>query len=187
MQTHVHTGWPAVPLRQPTIPLRAACLLMVGLLLSLPLWSALAQTNGPACSTYSTKTTASGLGNNFVFGVYAVGSTVYAATFGGLSISTNGGSSFTNSTTANGLGNNVVLGVYAVGSTVYAATNGGLSISTNGGSTFTNKTTANGLGGNNMRGVYAVGVRSMPPPITGCRFLPMGQLLHQLHHRQWIG
>jgi hypothetical protein len=159
MQTHVHTGWPAAPLRQPTTPLRAAYLLLVGLLLSLPLWPALAQTNGPACSTYSTRTTASGLGNNYVHGVYAVGSTVYAATDGGLSISTNGGSTFTNKTRANGLGSNNVYGVYAVGSTVYAATAIGLSISTNGGSSFTNSnyTMANGLGSGDVRGVYAVG------------------------------
>ena len=83
-----------------------------------------------------------------MFGVYAVGSTVYAATNGGLSISTDGGNSFTNKTTANGLGSNIVYGVYAVGRTVYAATVGGLAISTDGGNTFTNKTTANGLGSN---------------------------------------
>ena len=46
---------------------------------------------GPACSTYTTKTTANGLGANYVYGVYAVGSTVYAATGGGLSISTRWG------------------------------------------------------------------------------------------------
>ncbi|MFM7587427.1 MAG: hypothetical protein ACKO6M_10450, partial [Bacteroidota bacterium] len=69
------------------------------------------------------------MGNNNVLGVYVSGSTVYAATGGGLSISTNGGTSFTNYTTANGLGNNSVNGVYASGSTVYAATYGGLSLS----------------------------------------------------------
>jgi hypothetical protein len=93
-----------------------------------------------------------------VRGVYAVGSTIYAATIGGLSISTNGGTSFTNYTTTNGLGSNDVRGVYAVGSTIYAATAGGLSISTNGGTSFTNYTTANsGLGTNALYGVYAVG------------------------------
>ena len=52
--------------------------------------------------------------------------TIYAATSGGLSISTNGGTTFTNYTTANsGLGGGVVKGVYAVGGTVYAATQGG--------------------------------------------------------------
>lgn len=98
-----------------------------------------------------------GLGDNVVLGVYANGSTIYAATSGGLSISTNGGTSFTNRTTLNGLGDNNVNGVYAVGSTVYAATDGGLSISTNGGASFTNKTTTNGLGSNVVFGVYADG------------------------------
>jgi hypothetical protein len=57
-----------------------------------------------------------------VRGVFAVGSTVYASTFDGLSISTNGGTSFTNRTTSNGLGANNTRTVFAVGSTVYAAT-----------------------------------------------------------------
>jgi hypothetical protein len=59
-----------------------------------------------------------------VRGVYASGSSIYAATGGGgLSISTDGGTSFTNKTTANGLGANFVRGVYASGSSIYAATN----------------------------------------------------------------
>ncbi len=57
--------------------------------------------------TFTNKTTANGLGNNTVRGVFASGSTVYAATSGGLSISTDSGASFTNKTTANGLGNNL--------------------------------------------------------------------------------
>jgi LPXTG-motif cell wall-anchored protein len=100
-----------------------------------------------------------------VWGVYVVGSNVYAATGvtalpaapGGLSISTNGGANFTNKTTHNGLGNNDVFGVYAFGSNVYAATDGGLSISTDGGASFTNKTTADGLGSNIVYGVYVDG------------------------------
>jgi hypothetical protein len=59
-------------------------------------------TNGGA--TFTNKTTANGLGDNLVHGVYASGSTVYAATDRGLSISTNDGATFTNKTTANGLG-----------------------------------------------------------------------------------
>jgi hypothetical protein len=111
-----------------------------------------------ACfSSFTNKTTADGLGDIVVNGVYAVGSNVYAATNGGLSISTDGGATFTNKTTTNGLGNNVVHGVYAAGSTVYAATDGGLSISADGGATFANKTTADGLGNNVVRGVYAAG------------------------------
>ena len=92
--------------------------------------------NGPVCDTYTnaSATLLTGLGNayapfgDYVLGVYASGSTVYAATLGGLSTSTNGGLNFTNKTTTNGLGNNWVRGVYASGSTVYAATSGGLSI-----------------------------------------------------------
>ena len=107
--------------------------------------------------------------------VYAVGSTVYAATNGGLSISTDGGVTFINRTTADGLGTNglnplngqsagIVVGVYAVGSTVYAATSGGLSVSTDDGATFATYTSTNGVGfagppapNNSVYAVYAVG------------------------------
>ena len=79
--------------------------------------------------SFTNYTTANGLGNNLVYGVYDSGSSIYAATIGGgLSISTNGGTSFTNYTTTNGLGSNTLFGVYASGSSIYAATEGGLSI-----------------------------------------------------------
>ena len=78
--------------------------------------------------SFTNYTTTNGLGSDFVFGVYASGSNIYAATYGGLSISTNGGSSFTNYTTTSGLGSDTIYGVYASGSTIYAATDGGLSI-----------------------------------------------------------
>src|SRR5262245_47465053 len=117
-----------------TIKLLAVCLLS-GLALLLTVLPA-------AALTFTNRTTADGLGDNGVGGVFAEGSTVYAATFGGLSISTNGGITFTNRTTADGLGSNVVYSIFADGSTVYAATEGGVSISTNGGITFTNRTTA---------------------------------------------
>ena len=103
---------------------------------------------------FTNRTTADGLGNNRVWGVYVVGSTVYAATDGGLSMSTNGGMSFTNDDTTSGLGSNFVNGLYATDDTVYAATTGGLSISTDD-STFINRTTANGLGANAVTFVYA--------------------------------
>jgi len=96
--------------------------------------SAFTASPSQATSNFTNKTTADGLGNITVLGVYAEGTTVYAATNGGLSTSTDGGTTFTNKTTADGLGGNTVLGVYAVGSSIYAATNGGLSISTGGGS-----------------------------------------------------
>jgi hypothetical protein len=73
-------------------------------------------------------TTGSGLANDNVNGVYADGSTIYAATSGGLSISTNNGTNWTNYTTGSGLGSDIVNGVYAAGSTIYAATSGGLSV-----------------------------------------------------------
>jgi hypothetical protein len=118
-----------------------------------------AQENGPVCDTYTnvSATVPTGFGGNNVYRVYASGSTVYAATNDGLSISTDGGASFSNKTTTNGLGNNTVREVFASGSTVYAATEGGLSISTDGGASFANKTTTNGLGWNLVYGVYASG------------------------------
>ena len=79
--------------------------------------------------TFTNYTTANGLGDNDVQGVYASGSSIFAATYGGgLSISTNGGTSFTNHPPANGLGSNFMRGVYASGSSIYVATEGGLSI-----------------------------------------------------------
>jgi hypothetical protein len=77
-------------------------------------------TNG---GTNWTNNTANGLGSTYVYGVYAVGNTVYAATREGLSISTNGGTNWTNYTTANsGLGGDEVLDVYVFDGIVYAAT-----------------------------------------------------------------
>ena len=71
-----------------------------------------------------------GLGNNHVRGVFANGDTIYAATQGGLSISTDDGATWSTKTTKNGLGSDSVNGVYGSGSTIYAATGGGgLSIS----------------------------------------------------------
>ena len=108
----------------------------------------------------TTSNTGAGLGSNTLRGVYVIGSTVYAATTGGLSISTDGGATFTNKTTSNGLGSNTVKGVYAIDGTpdtVYAATTNGLAISTDGGTSFTNYTTANLLGSNTVYGVYVSG------------------------------
>jgi hypothetical protein len=115
--------------------------------------------------TFTNYTFTDGQGNNLIQDVqanavqevYAVGSTIYAATGGGLRISTNSGANFTNYTTTDGLGSNIVRGVYAVGSTIYAATQGGLSISTDSGANFTNYRRRNGLGNDNVFGVYAVG------------------------------
>src|SRR5690242_12649479 len=95
--------------------------------------STLEVTPAYAAWVFTNKTTADGLGSNIVLGVFVSGSTVYAATFNGLSISTNGGSTFINKTTADGLGNNNLRGVSASAGTVYTATvGGGLSITTDG-------------------------------------------------------
>lgn len=98
--------------------------------------------------------TTDGVGSNLVNRVYMNGNTVYAATEGGLSISTDGGLTYTNYTTADGLGSNAVNDVVSAGSYVYAATDAGLSISSNSGVTYTNYTTANGLLNNQCNFVY---------------------------------
>jgi len=79
----------------------------------------LAAAPGALALTFTNITSANGLGDNLVNGVYASGSTIYAATLtSGLRVSSNNGTSWTNYTTANGLGSNVVRGVYASGSTI---------------------------------------------------------------------
>jgi hypothetical protein len=77
---------------------------------------------------------------------------VYAATYGGLSISTDGGATFTNLTNANGLGNDIVNGVYASGGTVYAASGAGLSIGVGSGSSTGGAGGNAGAGGNGGTG-----------------------------------
>ena len=93
-----------------------------------------------------------------IHAVYAVGSTIYAATDSGLSISTDGGATFTTRTTADGLAGGFrnspekVDGVFVVDSTVYAASYGGLAVSTDGGTTFSKISGLAATGG-----VYATG------------------------------
>jgi hypothetical protein len=116
-------------------------------------------TNGGTSFTYVSATTLGNLNIQSVPGISVSGSTIYAATQYGLSISTNGGSSWSLKTTADGLGANYLTGVFASGSNVYAgcdvstgsASSGGLAISTNGGTSFTAKFTGDGIGG---LGVY---------------------------------
>lgn len=62
-------------------------------------------------------------------GVYVNGGRLYASTWGGLGISTDGGVTFTNDTTENCLGDDFVLGTFVSGGIIYVATGGGLSIS----------------------------------------------------------
>ena len=77
-----------------------------------------------------------GLGSDFTRGVYATGGKIYAATFDGLSISTDGGETFNNR-----LGGGVN-GVYVRDGIIYAATVSGLAISTDGGTTWNYRTDA---------------------------------------------
>lgn len=94
-----------------------------------------------------------------IWGVFAQGDKVYAATIdGGLSISSDGGSSWTTTTAgANGFANSVgTTSVYAEGDKVYAGTlGGGLSISNDGGLSWTT-TTANTSGFANSDMVSAI-------------------------------
>ena len=69
------------------------------------------------------------MGSNFTEEVFVKLNTIYLATSGGLSISTNGGTSFINKTIADGLGSNSVEATFVTSSIVYAGTDGGLSIS----------------------------------------------------------
>ncbi|HMV80815.1 MAG TPA: hypothetical protein PKA14_23010, partial [Leptospiraceae bacterium] len=95
--------------------------------------------------------------SNAAVGIHAVGSNVYVSTPVGVSISTNGGSSFTNYTS--GLGSTNILGAYASGSKVYAATNGGgIGVSTDGGISYTAYNNANSsLMNDSVYGIYAIG------------------------------
>ena len=101
----------------------------------------------------------SGLASGTVNGVFVTGTTIYAATNGGLSVSTNGGTSWTNYTTTNGLASNFTNGVWASGSTIWVGTGSGVSESTDGGTTWTTFTTANGQGSNLVNGIAAKGYR----------------------------
>ncbi|GAB4013567.1 hypothetical protein GCM10028808_33070 [Spirosoma migulaei] len=111
--------------------------------------------NGPSCDTYSFIADSLKSNSLLVRSVYIVGNTIYVPTHSGLSISTNGGSSFTNYTKANGLADNDVFRVCVVGTKIYAATPYGLSISTDGGTHFT--TTTTDLGSTFVTSVYAIG------------------------------
>jgi len=113
--------------------------------------------------TFSDYTTADGLADNRVNGIYVdANGTLYAATYSGLSIGikqVNGSYTFSNYTMVNGLGDNFVRSVYVDNTgTIYAGTVGGLSIGikqTNGNYIFTNNTTDNGLDSNYAGSVYA--------------------------------
>ena len=94
----------------------------------------------------------SSLSADAVNAVYASGSTVYAATNKGLSVSTDGGTTFATRTSEDGLAASKITGLFVSGATIYAATSDGLSISVNGGASFSK---VNGLSATG--GVYANG------------------------------
>ena len=94
------------------------------------------------CNTFVTRTTANGLGSNTVDDVFAVGNTVYAATAGGLSISTDGGQTFTNKVIN---GSVTSANVHVIGNTIYTTAGSQLSKSTDGGQTFTTLISQSGL------------------------------------------
>ena len=109
-------------------------------------------------------TTGAGLGSNSVYDVYASGNNIYVATSGGLSISTNSGTSWTNTNF-----NNAVRGVYVSedGDNIFAATDGGLRISSDSGANFTNKTTADGLGSDGVSNVFMTAANGTIYAATG--------------------
>lgn len=115
-----------------------------------------------AALSFVNRTTADGLTDNDVYGVFADGANVYAATNSGLGISTDGGETFVSRTTTNGLADNQVYGVFADGTTVYAATASALSISTDSGATFT----TSGLASWTF-GVFAVGSTVYAASLSG--------------------
>jgi hypothetical protein len=108
--------------------------------------------------TFALKTTADGLGSNSVRALLLDGTTLYAATANGVSISTDLGASFSNHTS--GLPSPSVNAIAVSGSTVYAATDAGLAISSDGGQTFpTVRNTGNGLGSNYLGEIVFDGIR----------------------------
>ena len=82
--------------------------------------------------------------------------TLYAATAGGLGISTDGGTTFATRTVCTTRACGVVTDVTMSGPFLYVATFGGLGISTDGGATFTLKTSASGLGSNRVHAIMYV-------------------------------
>ncbi|MEI8094829.1 MAG: InlB B-repeat-containing protein [Spirochaetales bacterium] len=110
---------------------------------------------------WTTYTSTEGLADNLVRGVYVSGTTIYAATVAGLSVSTDPGSvwtNYTNVTTNNGIIDNMVHSVYVSGSYIYAATDIGLSVSSDSGQSWATPTKSdNGLADDAVSGVWATG------------------------------
>ncbi len=110
------------------------------------------QLSASSSVTVDNKTTAEGLGSNNVAGLFANGTTLYAATDAGVSISTDGGATFTN--TDSGLPSTNVRQVFVDSGAIYAATDGGLALSTDDGATYS---AVAGLASTNVLSVFAVG------------------------------
>ncbi len=108
-------------------------------------------------ASFTNKTETNGLAGDLVDAVYATGSMVYTGSrWGGLSRSTNNGSSFS----VIGLASEIVSAVYAnpSGTNIYAGTGNGLAISTDGGASFTFYDSAtNGLGSDGVKSIYVDG------------------------------
>ena len=128
---------------------RKACLLASGAVAAF-LASAL-PSHAQFPSGFVNYTTANGLASNDVTDVYVSGSTIYAGTRNGLSISTDGGTNWTNN--LNGSITGSVTDIYVTGSKIYVGGYRGLKISTDGGANWTDS----GLGLSNVYGVYASG------------------------------
>lgn len=94
-------------------------------------------TNG--CTSFLIRNQATNsLPSNSVYGIWANGAIIYAATSGGVGISTDGGVTFSTRTTTQGLGHNMVRSIAVLSGNIYAGTNSGVSVSTNSGTSFTN-------------------------------------------------
>lgn len=107
--------------------------------------------------SYSRKTTSDGLLNNSVVSIFGVGSTIYAGTNGGLSVTSDNGTTFSNFTTTEGIVSNSIKDVFVDSGNIYLATSGGLSVSGDAGSTWSNYTTTEGLAHNTVYDVVASG------------------------------
>ena len=87
----VHVGLMASPGLYRGLPIDAFLAFVRRLAIGVFVLVLFTKPSGPAAAgilTFTNYTTSSGLGGNSVYGVYADGSTVYAATAGGLSIAT---------------------------------------------------------------------------------------------------
>jgi hypothetical protein len=119
----------------------------------------------------------SGLPNNLVYSLFAVGSsapyTIYAGTAAGVEISTTGGTSWMNypfTGSSSGPASNTIQGIYVNGTTIYAATNAGLSISSDSGTTWATSAVAS----SNVLSVYVSGSTIYASTAAGLSVSPDG-------------